>query len=436
MMLLVILLLLCIGGDCVFVVGEGDGSRNQHAGSPDNHHHKQQRHQRMKLHKYQKEGDDEGISLVVTADTIGSHMREGNGLLHKHFDLFLKTFPRKYISDAAEVEKRKRIFTENINRHIQRSGTKESLQQGHTARFGITKFSDMTEEEYSQMLGVGRYLKSAANTNGHGMGLLKNSSTHEGLELSASTCSNISPVDCHVAVPGRTPAHFDWRDDPRTVISPVKNQGQCGGCWAFSAVETVEAAWAIAGHNYLGPLSVQQIISCDVPQSKACAGGLVRFAFDYIQGEVEKGKGVETDANFKFQCINDCSTSTLPKCPITSAPYVKINSSCVCPNMDEHAMTRYIAKFGPLSVKVNAQPWNGYVDGIMRFHCSSLNTSGDHAVQIVGYGSQSVNGVPTPYWIVRNSWGADWGEKGYIRIYRGENVCGIANNVNFAFSSP
>jgi cathepsin O len=78
-------------------------------------------------------------------------------------------------------------------------------------------------------------------------------------------------------------------------------------------------------------------------------------------------------------------------------------------------------------------PWKSYLGGIIRHNC---NDAADHAVQIVGYGTEVIEGVPVPYWTVKNSWGNSWGENGYLRLYRGENVCGVASDVAFAVTCP
>jgi len=183
-----------------------------------------------------------------------------------------------------------------------------------------------------------------------------------------------------------------------------------------------------------GQGSVQEVLSCSAGQF-GCIGGDASAALTFIDTLSHSGTGLETAKAFPYACGGGCKVQ--PACPTKApSPYIRINSTCACIPWSELAMKVFLAKYGPLTVIVDADPWASYVSGIVRFHCSSIRTNGDHAVQIVGYGEENVEGTTIPYWTIRNSWGSDFGENGYIRLYRGENVCGITNVVNFAFADP
>ncbi|EGD80528.1 hypothetical protein PTSG_01119 [Salpingoeca rosetta] len=334
------------------------------------------------------------------------------------FTSFVKDFGRLYASNATEHAFRRRVFARNVQLYQQRSASAATVSAGHTAVFKPDKFSDWTVEEFRALLGT-RPVSTA-------IGNPRCASSPVNCELSTNMNTNAA---LGLAIPDA----FDWRNDSRGVITAVRDQGQCGGCWAFSAVETVEASWVLSGHTLPEPkLSVQQILSCDT-QANGCHGGSISGAFTYVLDKSEQGKGLEPDTAFPFKCDKGCKNS-LPQCPALSRPFVTINATCRCPKMKEKDMLAFVANYGPLAIQVDAEPWHGYSSGIMRYHCSSQPASANHAVQIVGYGIDSSSGPAIPYWTVRNSWGEDWGENGYIRLYRGNNVCGLRNDVNFAFS--
>lgn len=220
------------------------------------------------------------------------------------------------------------------------------------------------------------------------------------------------------------PAKLDW--STRGATTPVKHQGQCGSCWAYSTTETIESA-LFMGSGSLTMLSEQNIISCDKTDN-GCNGGDLPTAF----GFVEKNGGIELEKNYpetswKTGRTGHCHehkkelavkvTSwkfAIPECPENDNP---------CSNQKESDLMPQLAVNGPLAICVNAEEWDGYNGGIWTKPCPGGWYDLDHCVQLVGYD----NSVPTPYWKVRNSWGPDWGEGGFIRIAMGKNLCGVAS---------
>lgn len=196
-------------------------------------------------------------------------------------------------------------------------------------------------------------------------------------------------------------------------VTPVKNQGQCGSCWSFSTTGAVEGAWFLA-KGVLESLSEQQLVDCSTAQgNQGCNGGMMDDAFQYI---ITNG-GICSEAKYPYQAADGtCQTCT----PVTTlSSYVDVQ-----PN-NETALMIAVAR-QPVSVAVEADgfDWQFYSSGVVTDACG---TNLDHGVLVVGYGTDSSAG---DYWLVKNSWGPDWGESGYIRLGRGTKYaphgeCGI-----------
>jgi len=254
------------------------------------------------------------------------------------------------------------------------------------AVFGLTKFADLSVEEFKSLLGY----VPAENT--RDIGVLPTGS---------------------IAVPQT----FDWRT--QNMVTPVKDQGQCGSCWAFSVTENIESVYC-KGNNLdcttLAPLSPQEIVDCD-DQDLGCDGGDPPTAYQFV---IDKG-GMEDNSDYPYTARDgSCKfKASLVKVKISSWKYATQNS-------DETTMMNNLVNWGPLSICVDAEPWQDYTGGILM--AADCDTTLDHCVQLVGYDlTQS-----TPFWIVRNSWGSDWGENGYIRLQEGQDTCGCADEATCA----
>jgi len=171
-------------------------------------------------------------------------------------------------------------------------------------------------------------------------------------------------------------------------------------------------------------LSTQQIISCD-KQDAGCDGGDLPTALKYI----EKAGGIDTAQDYPDKSHNSgntgrCKWDKKEVAKVTGYKYaVPPCDSGACKNQDEDTLAAALAKYGPISICLNAEKWDPYESGIYKKKCSSKASAMDHCVQLVGYDKSG----STPYWKVRNSWNTDWGEKGFIRLPMGENACGMAN---------
>ncbi|XP_074274363.1 vignain-like [Silene latifolia] len=217
------------------------------------------------------------------------------------------------------------------------------------------------------------------------------------------------------------PESVDWRT--KGSVTPVKNQGNCGSCWAFSTIVAVEGINQIKTKNLLS-LSEQELVDC-VPDNSGCDGGLMEHAFAYIKSV----GGVTGENTYPYAAKNEqCNSAKV------NAPVVKIDGYEVVPENDENALLKAVVN-QPVSVAIDAggRSFQFYHEGVYTGECG---TDLDHGVAAVGYG---ITQDGTKYWIVKNSWGAGWGEKGYIRIQRGvpakEGLCGIAMDGSYPVKS-
>jgi len=210
------------------------------------------------------------------------------------------------------------------------------------------------------------------------------------------------------------PKAFDWRS--KNVVTPVKDQGQCGSCWAFSATENIESVWMLS-HNItvpqMKPLSPQQIVDCD-NLDDGCNGGDTVTAYKYV----EQAGGLEPNADYPYTGEDgNCAFKKIDVLATITGYKFATDPN----NPNEGTMYQNLFNWAPLSICVDAASWQNYHGGILRGSQCGQNL--DHCVQAVGY---NLNNNP-PYWIVRNSWGTSWGVSGYIMLEYGQNTCGLAD---------
>lgn len=225
------------------------------------------------------------------------------------------------------------------------------------------------------------------------------------------------------------PASLDWA--AKGAITAVKDQGNCGSCWAYSATEGIEAA-LYQQTGQLVKLSEQQIISCDTSDA-GCDGGDLPTAFEYVQNN----GGIDSQSDYPDTSSRSgkdgkCKKSANKVAKVTGYEYaVPPCEGGGCKNQKESDMMAALNSFGPLSICVNAEDWDGYSSGVYSRKCSGKYNMLDHCVQLVGYDTTA----STPYWKVRNSWASDWGEDGFIRLPMNENACGIADEAMYVKAS-
>lgn len=209
---------------------------------------------------------------------------------------------------------------------------------------------------------------------------------------------------------------IDWRDTFK--VSSVKNQAQCGSCWAFSSVGAVESAWAIK-HNVLYNLSEQELIDCS-SQNNGCEGGSMDLAFQYIMNNSLCSNISYPYTGQDGTCETDC------KSLVTISNYSDVIQN------NEKMLERAVQR-QPVSVAIqaNKRSFQMYQSGI--YSDPDCGFELDHGVLLIGYGYDK--DYDMNYWIIKNSWSDSWGENGYIRIQKNINdergLCGIAMDPSF-----
>jgi len=204
---------------------------------------------------------------------------------------------------------------------------------------------------------------------------------------------------------------LDWRT--KSAVNPVQDQGQCGSCYSYSGIASIEGAWAIQKTQLL-KLSEQQVVDCSRSLgNEGCNGGFEKNVFQYVINN--KGIGASSKYAYTGRDNQACRASSTPS-------VVTISSYKSIPSNNENAMMTAV-KLGPISIAVDAShAFQFYSRGVL--DDKACGTSLDHAINIVGFGTDATSGKD--FWIVRNSWGPSWGESGYVRIVRNKNMCGLA----------
>ncbi|KAK9150499.1 hypothetical protein Syun_008808 [Stephania yunnanensis] len=302
---------------------------------------------------------------------------------HEHW----KAFHGRVYKDAFENEKRFNVFKENV----------KYLEQfnkvvNHTYKLSVNEFADLTNEEFK--------------VSHNGYDIVRRS--EEKLPRAASSSFKYENVK-------GMPSTMDWR--AKGVVTPVKDQGRCESCWAFSAVAATEGIHKIKTGELIS-LSEQELVDCATNDvTRGCNGGLMEDAFRYIISN----RGLNTETKYPYNeaegTCNAYKANSIHAAQITGYEEVPANN--------EAALLNAVAN-QPVSVAIDASGshFQFYSSGVFTGSCG---TQLNHAVTIVGYG---VSHEGTKYWLAKNSWGTSWGESGYMRIQRDvdaeEGLCGLA----------
>ncbi|THU51128.1 hypothetical protein C4D60_Mb06t27760 [Musa balbisiana] len=281
--------------------------------------------------------------------------------------------------DAAEKDRRFQIF----KRNVEYVNTVNDAHRKYKLR--INQYADLTNDEFKASYGGFR-----------------------------PTTTKAAPTFRYENETAVAPT-VDWRS--RGAVTPVKNQGECGCCWAFSAVAAAEGIIKLKTGKLI-LLSVQELIDCSVyGEDRGCNGGAVEDAFEFI---ISNG-GLTTDANYPYTASDGtCDAVKSSSKEATISGYESV------PGIGEPSLLKAVAR-QPVSVAIDAggPAFQFYSSGVFTGKCG---TNLDHGVTVVGYGTTADG---TQYWLLKNSWGASWGESGYMRMQRGaagapEGLCGIA----------
>ncbi|OMO67169.1 hypothetical protein CCACVL1_20727 [Corchorus capsularis] len=296
------------------------------------------------------------------------------------FARFAYKHGKKY-ETVEEMKLRFSIFKENLD--LIRSTNKKKLSY----RLGVNEFADLTWQEFQK----------------HRLGAAQN--------CSATLKGNHKLTDVVL------PETKDWREEG--IVSPVKNQGSCGSCWTFSTTGALEAAY----HQAFGKgisLSEQQLVDCaGAFNNFGCNGGLPSQAFEYIK----YNGGLDTEEAYPYTGKNGV-------CKFSSENVgVKVFDSVNITLGAEDELKHAVGLVRPVSVAFEVvNTFRLYKDGVFTSDtCGSTPMDVNHAVLAVGYGVE--NGVP--YWLIKNSWGADWGLNGYFKMELGKNMCGVATCASY-----
>ncbi|KAK9893082.1 hypothetical protein WA026_023646 [Henosepilachna vigintioctopunctata] len=285
---------------------------------------------------------------------------------------FLETSKKVYQSPKEEA-KRLGIFRENLKKI---EAHNKIFNEGKvTYKLGVTKFTDLTPEEFLEYV-------------------------HKDKVLPSIKADEVFKANPNFTAPGSV----DWRKQAKLF---VKDQGQCGSCWSFSTTGAIEAHYYIARRQAVS-LSEQNLIDCATSQygNNGCNGGNYNGAFDYV-----KENGIDTESNYPYRAqqgsCNQRSTA------VKISGYSNVNG-------DENSIQQAVASKGPVSIAIDASSeLQNYHSGVLDDGTCTSNVN--HAVLAVGYGEE--NG--SPFWIIKNSWGSNWGENGYYRLVRNRSACGI-----------
>jgi len=301
--------------------------------------------------------------------------------LNEHWQLWKGTYNKQYSDGEEHV--RRAIWEDNLNK-VQEHNLEADLGV-HTYWLGMNAYADMTINEFVKVMnGYNATMKTARPSR------------------------NTFTYDPSVKLPDTV----DWRTEG--YVTPVKDQGQCGSCWAFSATGSLEGQH-FKSTKSLVSLSEQNLVDCSRKQGNmGCNGGLMDQAFEYIK----VNNGIDTEPSYPYQAADHPCRFKAADVGATDTGFTDIAAK------DEMALQQAVATVGPISVAIDAShsSFQLYKRGVYNEpRCSQTNL--DHGVLAVGYGAEA----DKDYWLVKNSWGKSWGTEGYIMMTRNKhNQCGIA----------
>ena len=321
------------------------------------------------------------LVLAVLAVSCYANVSFSDAELQKVFTHWAAKHGKVYAN--SEFQSRFQIFKSNAQYVHQFNSA-----GNHTFTVSLNKFADLTGKEFAAV--------------------------YNGLKVK-SLPPRANPVDLNLI---RLPASVDWRT--KGAVTPIKNQGQCGSCWSFSTTGSTEGAHVLQARKSLVGLSEQNLVDCSQSYgNEGCNGGLMDDAFKYIIAN----KGIDTEASYPYTAETGTCHFNPANVAATLVSYQDVASE------SEPALTQAVAERGPVSVAIDAShnSFQLYSGGVY-YEPECSTTALDHGVLAVGYGASGSQ----DYYIVKNSWGTDWGMNGYIWMSRNRNNnCGISTMASY-----
>ncbi|TVU09732.1 hypothetical protein EJB05_43225 [Eragrostis curvula] len=317
----------------------------------------------------------------------------------------------KSYESVEEVQRRFRIFSESLE--LVRSTNRRGLPY----RLGINRtdlLSAQSGPTASALCGFSHVSRCGYCAGFADMSWEEFRATRLG---AAQNCSATLAGNHRMLDTNKLPETKDWREDG--IVSPVKNQGHCGSCWTFSTTGALEAAYTQATGKPIS-LSEQQLVDCAGRYNNfGCNGGLPSQAFEYIK----YNGGLDTEEAYPYKGVNGICHYKPENAGVKVLDSVNITLGA------EDELKNAVGLVRPVSVAFEViNGFRLYKSGVFTSdHCGTSPMDVNHAVLAVGYGVE--NGVP--YWLIKNSWGADWGDNGYFKMEMGKNMCGVATCASY-----
>lgn len=310
-----------------------------------------------------------------------------------------------------DFDKRLAIFTENLLSIVEHNANKEN-----TYTKAMNEFGHLTREEFMETR-LGYNLAASRGTRYTILERIENGVN----EITRKLPNRVYRVERSLK---DLPQEVDWVS--KGAVTNVKNQGTCGSCWSFSATGAIEGAYFLKTGKLVS-FSEQQLVDCD-KDCFGCKGGMMDSAFEWI----EDHKGMCSEEDYPYVSENgivpdQCSIG----CKIVSGSAVKSFVDVVI-NSEESLMAAVAQQPISVAIEADSSTFQFYKSGVMTGRCGAKL---DHGVLAVGYGTSS-DGID--FWKVKNSWGPNWGEDGYVRLQRGKKTifnksgeCGILKDASF-----